>query len=47
MPDTRLTSVTGNHQVTGALSADDYRAQEFPNGTESTVSTYTLKINRS
>ena len=47
MIDSRLTGVTGNYKATGALSADDYRAQEFPNGTLSSVSTYTLKINRS
>ena len=47
MVDSRLTGVTGDHRVTGALTADDYRAQEFPNGTLSSVATYTLKINRS
>ena len=45
--DTRLTGGDGNYQKTDALTADDYRAQEFPNGTETSVSTYTLRINRS
>ncbi len=28
-------------------SGDDYRAQEFPNGTQTTASTYSLRINKS
>ena len=47
MVDSRLEGGDGNYQATGALSADDYRAQEFPNGTLTSVATYTLKINRS
>ena len=47
MADFRLTGGSGDHQATGALSANDYRAQEFPDGTLTSVSTYTLKINRS
>ena len=47
MVDSRLTGGAGNYQATGALTTDDYRAQEFPNGTLSSVATYTLKINRS
>jgi len=40
-----LTGVTGNYQ-TRAENADDYRAQEFPNGTLTTGNTYRLKLNR-
>ena len=47
MIDSRLVGGSGNYQKTDALSANDYRAQEFPDGTLTSVSTYTLKINRS
>lgn len=36
--NTFLTGVTGNYQ-TRQVNTDDYRAQEFPNGTETTVNT--------
>ena len=41
MVDTRLNG-SGNYQT--LLTGDDYRAQEFPNGTAATISTYTFKI---
>ena len=40
--DTRLNG-TGNYQ-TRFVNADDYRAQEFPNGTPTTVNTYYLRL---
>jgi hypothetical protein len=43
--DTRLNG-SGNYQ-TRFVNADDYRAQEFPNGTPVTVNTYYLRINKS
>lgn len=43
--NTALTSVTGDYQTYEA-SADDYRAQEFPNGTLQTIETWRLKLNR-
>ena len=45
MADTRLNG-SGNYQTRFANS-DDYRAQEFPNGTPTTINTYYLKINKS
>lgn len=45
MADTRLDG-SGNYQ-TRFVNADDYRAQEFPNGSPQTISTYFLKINKS
>ena len=45
MGDTRLNG-SGNYQ-TRFVNADDYRAQEFPNGSQTTVNTYYLKINKS
>jgi hypothetical protein len=42
MTDTRLNG-SGNYQ-TRYVNTDDYRAQEFPNGTATTVITYRLKI---
>lgn len=45
MADTRLNG-SGNYQTRFANS-DDYRAQEFPNGTATTINTYYLKINKS
>ena len=45
MGDTRLNG-SGNYQ-TRFVNTDDYRAQEFPNGTSTTVNTYYLKINKS
>ena len=45
MGDTRLNG-SGNYQ-TRFVNADDYRAQEFPNGTAVTANTYYLRINKS
>ena len=45
MVDTRLDGA-GNYQ-TRFVDANDYRTQEFPNGTAQTISTYFLKIARS
>ena len=45
MADTRLNG-SGNYQ-TRFVNTDDYRAQEFPNGTPVTVNTYYLRINKS
>ena len=45
MADTILTG-SGDYQ-TRQVDADDYRAQEFPNGTASTSNTWYLKINKS
>jgi hypothetical protein len=44
MSDTILNG-SGNHQ-TRYVGLDDYRAQEFPNGTAVTASTHRLKINQ-
>jgi hypothetical protein len=41
MVDTRLNGA-GNYQQ--RLVGDDYRSQEFPNGSAATISTYTFKI---
>ena len=43
--NTVQTGVTGNYQ-TRLASANDYRAQEFPNGTLTTAETWRLKLNR-
>jgi hypothetical protein len=45
MVDTRLDG-SGNYQ-TRFVNANDYRAQEFPNGSPQTINTYFLKINKS
>jgi len=45
MSDTRLNG-SGNYQ-TRKVNDDDYRAQEFPDGTPTTISTYYLRINKS
>ena len=45
MSDTRLNG-SGNYQ-TYRVDGDDYRAQEFPDGTPTTISTYYLRINKS
>ena len=45
MTDTKLDG-SGNYQ-TRFVNANDYRAQEFPNGTAVTANTYRLRINRS
>ena len=43
--DTRLNG-SGNYQQR-FVNTDDYRAQEFPNGTETTIATYYLRIHKS
>ena len=43
--DTKLNG-TGNYQ-TRFVNANDYRAQEFPNGTPTTINTYNLRIIKS
>ena len=45
MTDTKLDGA-GNYQ-TLFVNGDDYRAQEFPNGTAQTINTYYLKIGKS
>ena len=45
MADTRLNG-SGNYQ-TRFINANDYRAQEFPNGSPTTVATHFLKIGKS
>ena len=42
MVDTRLNGA-GNYQ-TLFVNVDDYRAQEFPDGTPTTINTYNLKV---
>ena len=44
--NTQLTGGSGNYQ-TRFVNANDYRAQEFPDGTPTTVDTYTFKILKS
>ena len=44
--NTQLTGGSGNYQ-TRFVNTNDYRAQEFPDGTPSTVNTYTFKIQKS
>ena len=44
MADTKLNG-SGNYQ-TRFVGLDDYRAQEFPNGSAATISTYYLRINK-
>ncbi len=46
MVDTRLSGGDGNYQ-TRFVSAGDYRAQEFPDGTPATIATYSFKIEKS
>ena len=43
MVDTKLNG-SGNYQT--LQSGDDYRSQEFPNGSAATVTTYNLRINK-
>ena len=45
MVNTILTGGSGDYQ-TRAVASDDYRAQEFPDGTASTANTYVFKINK-
>ena len=45
MADTRLNG-SGNYQQR-YVNTDDYRAQEFPDGTPTTIATYYLRINKS
>ena len=42
MADTRLNG-SGNYQ-TRFVHADDYRAQEFPDGSPTTINTYYLRL---
>ena len=44
MSDTRLNG-TGNYQTRQV--SDDYRAQEFPDGTPTSINTYYLRIRKS
>ena len=44
--NTELQGGSGNYQTRQA-GADDYRAQEFPDGTAATATTYYLRINKS
>ena len=44
MADTRLNG-SGNYQ-TRFVGVDDYRSQEFPNGSQITAATHRLKINQ-
>jgi hypothetical protein len=44
--NTQLTGGSGNYQ-TRFVNSNDYRAQEFPDGTPTTVNTYTFKILKS
>ena len=46
MVDTRLTGGSGNFQ-TRFVNSNTYRAQEFPNGTASTINTFFLRMTRS
>jgi hypothetical protein len=43
MVDTRLTGGSGNY-TQRFVTVDDYRAQEFPDGTPTTINTYNLKV---
>jgi len=43
MTDTKLNG-SGNYQTLQAAGVDDYRSQEFPNGSAATISTYNLRI---
>lgn len=45
MTDTRLEGGDGVYQTFGA-GGDDYRAQEFPDGSSTIISTYELKVNQ-
>ena len=45
MVDTRLTGGSGNYQ-TRYVNTNDYRAQEFPDGTPTTINSYFLKIQK-
>jgi len=45
MTDTRLEGGAGVYQ-TNLVGVDDYRAQEFPDGSSTVISTYELKVNQ-
>ena len=45
MVDTKLNG--SGAYTTKLINTDDYRAQEFPNGSPATVTTYTLRITKS
>ena len=40
------TKLDGSGDYQTLLSGDDYRSQEFPNGTAQTITTYNLRINK-
>ena len=44
MVDTRLNGSRNNQQT--FINANDYRTQEFPNGTQTTIATHNLKIGK-
>ena len=44
MTDTKLDG-SGNYQTLQA-GVDDYRSQEFPNGSAGTINSYNLRINK-
>ena len=44
MTDTKLDG-SGNYQ-TRQVNNDDYRSQEFPNGSAQTINSYNLRINK-
>ena len=46
MVNTVLTGGSGNYQ-TRLVGSNDYRAQEFPDGTPATANTYSFKIEKS
>ena len=46
MVDTRLNGTSAAGYTTSFVGIDDYRTQEFPNGTESAEATYFLVINK-
>jgi hypothetical protein len=45
MTDTKLDG--SGSETNRFVSADDYRSQKFPNGSATTISTFTFKINKS
>ena len=45
MVDTKLNGA-GNYQQEYVNATDDYRSQEFPNGSAVTISTYNLRITK-
>jgi len=45
MTDTKLNG--SGTETNRFVSGDDYRSQKFPNGSATTISTFTFKINKS